>query len=74
MLYLCNGNKRQQQNTRDMKTILMFILGIILGIISIKLFLAAFMCLISMAILSAAINTVFAIVMVVLTKKCFTNM
>ena len=57
-----------------MKTILMFILGIILGILSIKLFLAAVACLISLAILSAGINIVFGIILAILTKKCFANM
>ena len=52
----------------------MFILGIILGILSIKLFLAAVACLISLAILSAGINIVFGIILAILTKKCFANM
>lgn len=56
-----------------MKSIFFFILGIILGIITIKLGWAAIVCLLHLAIISSAINGLFAFAVALLTMKCFKN-
>ena len=57
-----------------MKTILYLILGIILGIITIKLCVSVVVCICNLAIVSAAIYGVFAVGIGILTKKCFAKM
>ena len=56
-----------------MKSIIYFIIAIILGIITIKLGWSAIVCLLNLAIISAAIKGLIAFGVGLLSMKCFKN-